>query len=124
MAPATIDMELSIAKTMVTKAFDDDKIGGDVLKAFRTVKKRLKKGSNVRTRTLTIDEYKGLVKEAPSHLRASIIIGFNTGMRLGEIRKLKWSQVDRKAGLIRLTESDTKEGKPKIVPINHHVKRC
>ena len=122
-APATIDKEVSIAKTMVTKAFDDDKIGGDVLKAFRTVKKKLKKGANARTRTITVDEYKGLIKEAPSHLRSSIIIGFNTGMRLGEIRKLKWTQIDRKAGLIRLTEGDTKEGKPKVVPINHHVQK-
>jgi integrase len=122
-APATVDMELSIAKTMVTRAFDDDKIGGDVLKAFRTVKKKLKKGSNARTRTITIDEYKGLIKESPTHLRTAIVIGFNTGMRLGEIRKLKWIQVDRKAGLIRLTETDTKEGKPKAVPINHHVKK-
>jgi integrase len=117
-APATIDKEVSIAKTMVTKAFDDDRIGGDVLKAFRTVKKKLKKGANAMTRTITVDEYRGLIKKAPSHLRASIIIGFNTGMRLGEIRKLKWMQIDRKAGLIRLNESDTKEGKPKVVPIN------
>lgn len=123
MAPATIDMELSIAKTMVTRAFDDDKIGGEVLKAFRTVKKKLKKGSNARTRTITIDEYKGLVKEAPVHLRTALIIGFNTGMRLEEIRKLKWMQIDRKAWLIRLTESDTKEGKPKVVPINHHAQK-
>ena len=122
-APATVDMELSIAKTMVTRAFDDDKIGGNVLKAFRTVKKKLKKGSNARTRTLTIDEFKGLLKESPSQLKAFLTVGFNTGMRLGEIRQLKWSQIDRKAGLIRLTESDTKEGKSKIVPINHHVKK-
>jgi integrase len=122
-APATVDKEVSIAKTMVTKAFDDDRIGGDVLKVFRTVKKKLKKGANARTRTITIDEYQGLIKEAPSHLRASIIIGFNTGMRLGEIRKLKWMQIDRKAGLIRLAEGDTKEGKPKVVPINHHVQK-
>jgi len=123
MAPATVDMELSIAKTMVTRAFDDDRIGGDVLKAFRTVRKKLKKGANARTRTLTIDEYKRVVKEAPSHLGATIVIGFNTGMRIGEIRKLKWDQVDRKAGLIRLADSDTKEGKPKVVPINHHVQK-
>ena len=48
--PAMVDKEVSIAKTMVTKAFDDDKIGGDVLKAFRTVKKKLKKGANARRR--------------------------------------------------------------------------
>ena len=75
-APATVDKEVSIAKAMVTKAFDDDRIGGDVLKAFRTVKKKLKKGANARTRTITIYEYKGLISEAPSHLKVSIITRF------------------------------------------------
>ena len=37
--PATIDMELSIAQTMVNKAFDNDKIDGKPLKAFRRTKK-------------------------------------------------------------------------------------
>jgi hypothetical protein len=54
-APATIDKEVSTAETMIIKVFDDDRIGGDVVKAFRTVKKKLKKGANARTRTITID---------------------------------------------------------------------
>ena len=33
-APATVDMEISITKTMVTKAFDNDEIDGRCLKAF------------------------------------------------------------------------------------------
>jgi len=43
-------------------------------------------------------------------------------MRTGEIRRLKWSYVDRKAGFIRLPASVTKENKEKNIPINHHVK--
>lgn len=42
-APATVDKEVSIAKTMVTKAFDDDKIGGDVLKPSGPSRKSSKK---------------------------------------------------------------------------------
>jgi len=57
MAPATIDMELCVTKPMVTKAFDNDKIAGYVLKAFRKVKRKLKKGSNARKRTLAVNEY-------------------------------------------------------------------
>ena len=123
LSPATVDMEITIAKTMVTKAFDNEKVGGDALKAFRTIGKTLKKGANARTRKLTIDEYLSLIREAPSHLRAAILIGFNTGMRLGEIRKLKWTQLDRKTGFIRLSANDTKEKSPKAIPINHHVER-
>jgi hypothetical protein len=57
-APATVDKEVSIAKAMVTKAFDDDRIGGDVLKAFCFVKKKLKKGANAMTRTITFKNTK------------------------------------------------------------------
>lgn len=44
-------------------------------------------------------------------------------MRLGELRTLQWQHVDREAGLIRLPADLTKEGRIKIVPINHHIKR-
>lgn len=121
-APATIDMEISIAKTMIIKAFDNDMVDGRVLKAFRSVKRKLKKGDNARKRTLAFDEYIRLINKAPQHLRAAIIIAFNTGMRTGEIRLLKWSYVDRKNGYIRLPKEVTKENKPKNIPINHHVK--
>jgi integrase len=121
-APATIDMEMSIAKTMIIKAFDNDLVDGRVLKAFRSVKRKLKKGSNARKRTLAIDEYLSLINKAPQHLRAAIIIAFNTGMRTGEIRLLKWSYIDRKNGYIRRPKEVTKESKPKNIPINHHVK--
>jgi len=120
-APATIDMELTIAKTMVTKAFDNDKIGGDALRPFRRVRRRLKKGSNARQRTLKFDEYLRLVLVSPEHLRPIIILGFYTGMRIGEILNLKRAQVDRKSGFIRLGDQDTKEGRKKSIPINRHV---
>jgi integrase len=121
-APATIDMEISIAKTMIIKAFDNDIVDGRVLKTFRSIKRKLKKGSNARKRTLAFNEYIRLIDEAPQHLRAAIIIAFNTGMRIGEIRLLKWSFIDSKNGYIRLPKEVTKENKSKNIPINNHVK--
>ncbi|MFC1876228.1 tyrosine-type recombinase/integrase [Thermodesulfobacteriota bacterium] len=124
LSPATIDMEISIAKTMITKAFYNDMVAGRILKAFNNINKKLKKGANVRKRTLTIDEYKGLILEAKSHLKAFLIIAFNTGMRRGEIRQLKWSYIDRKNDMIRLPPKIVKEGKGKAVPVNHHVEKA
>ncbi|MFO7556730.1 MAG: site-specific integrase, partial [Desulfobacterales bacterium] len=118
---ATVDMEVNIAKTVIIKAFDNDKVDGRILKAFRRVKAKLDKGSNARERTLAFDEYLKLIDKAPPHLKNCIIIAFNTGMRAGEIRLLKWSYIDRKNGFIRLPKEITKEGKPKNIPINHHV---
>jgi integrase len=122
-AAATIDMEISLVKTMVTKAFDNDLVDGRTVKAFRVVKRKLKKASNARKRTLTIEEYLRLVAAAPDHLEAFLTVAFNTGMRTGELRALRWSHVDREKGVIRLSADLTKEGKAKVIPINHHVKR-
>ena len=66
-APATIDMEIIIAKTMVTKAFDNDLVDGRTVKAFRWVKRKLRRAANARRRTLTMEEYLKLVAVAPEH---------------------------------------------------------
>jgi integrase len=121
MAPATVDMEISIAKTVVTKAFDNDMVDGRVLKAFRSVKRKLKKGQNARKRTLTFLEYIRLHKAAAAHLKPILEVAYNTGMRLGELRELKWSYIDRKTGFIRIPAAATKEKKSKKIPINHNV---
>lgn len=123
LAAATIDMEVLYARAMVNKAFDNDKVGGRTLKAFRCIKKKLRRGDNARKRTLTIDEYLKLVEVAPAHLKAFLTVAFNTGMRLGEIRALQWAHIDRQKWVIRLPAELTKEKRAKVIPINHHVKR-
>lgn len=120
-SPATIDMELSIARTMVNKAFDNDKIGGRTVKAFRRVDRKLKRGNNARDRIVEFSEYLKLIEGAPLQLQAVLTIAFYTGMRKGEIVNLKWSDIDRKKKMIHLTADATKEAKPKLIPINHHV---
>jgi integrase len=119
---ATIDMEISIAGTIVNKAFDNDKVDGRVLKSFRSVKRKLKSGSNARSRIVDVFEYLKIVAVAPQHLKGIIIVAYNTGMRMGEILELKWPYFDRDKGFFRLPSSLTKESKPKRIPINHHVK--
>jgi integrase len=120
---ATIDMEISIAGTMVNKAFDNDLIDGRVLKAFRSVKRKLKPGSNARTRIVSVTEYLDLIAVAPLHLKDIIITGYNTGMRMGEILGLQWSFVDRDYTLLRLPPELTKEDRPRTIPINRHVEK-
>ena len=42
-------------------------------------------------------------------------------MRRSEIHNLNWSQSAHKTGFIGLRAEDTKEGKPKLIPINKNV---
>ncbi len=79
--PATIDMEISVVKTMVTKAFDNDLVDGRTVKAFPRIKRKLRRGANTRKRILNVAEYLRLVSVAAPHLKAIIITAYNTGMR-------------------------------------------
>lgn len=121
-SPATIDMELVIAKTMANKALDNDLVGGRTIKAFKSIKRKLKRGSNSRDRLLTIEEYVGLLDVSPDYLKAILIIAMNTGMRKGEILNLRWSNIDLDKDFIRLASTETKEKQSKSIPINHNVK--
>jgi len=121
-APATIDIEMVIAGTMVRRAWDNDLVSDRPVKAFRKVKNRLKIGANARDRILTTAEYKALLENASPHIKALLITGFNTGMRAGELIGLQWDHVDRKNSMIRLPAELTKEKRAKRIPINRHVK--
>ena len=120
-ALATVDMELSIAKTMINKAFDNDLLAGHTLRAFRLIKRQLKPKSNARDRILAPTEYLTLLSHAPAHLKQILAVAYNTGMRRGEITGLTWSMVDHTRAFFRLPADLTKEKKPKVVPINKHV---
>jgi integrase len=121
-APATIDYILIRVGVMVRKAWDNDMVDGRTVKAFKRVKNKLVTGSNARERTLTLNEYLRILTNASTHLKPMVIMAFHTGMRQGELVRLKWSHIDREKGFIRLPVEITKEKKPKSIPINHHVK--
>ena len=106
---------------MINKAFDHDLIGGHTLKVFKRVGKRLKAGSNARKRIIQLEEYLQILRFARPYLKAALEIVFYTGMRIGEVRLLKWSYIDKDKKFIRRPAEITKEKKPKIIPINDHV---
>ena len=120
-APATIDMEISIAKTMITKAFDNEMVGGHTLRAFKKVKKLLKRNANARDRVLSIDECKRFIALLPPHTRVIIGIAIYTGMRKSEILSLTWDKVDLKSNIIRLESTDTKDREPRKIPISEEL---
>ena len=120
--PASIDLEITLVRTMVTKAFDNDLLDGNSLKAFRKIKRMIKRGANARKRIVSFEEFLNLVDSATSHFRPVLITAYHTGMRSGELQKLQWNHIDRKKGFIRLPAEITKERREKNIPINHHVK--
>ncbi len=116
-ADATIDQEIGKVKTMIFKAFDNDLVGGDTIKAFKRVKKLLKGNANARDKVLTPEQFDDLLNNSPWHLKSILATGYYTGMRKGEILNLTWNKVDLKNRLIGLEAEDTKDNEPRDIPI-------
>lgn len=116
-AGSTVDKELSIVQTMINKAFDNGKVGGETLRAFKRVENLLKKNANARDRILSLDEYHRLMDYLHRHLKPVVATGFYTGMRRAEILGLTWDKVDLQDRLIRLEAKDTKDNEPRNIPI-------
>ena len=121
-SPYTLDVEMIIIRSMVNAAFDADKVDGRVLKVFRKIGTIATTEDKTRKRGVTIDEYRKLLDVAPGYLRAMLIIAMNTGMRHSEIRLLQWSFIDRKAGLIRIPATVTKNKRPRVIPLSQQVR--
>lgn len=120
-ADGTIDQEIGKVKTMVFKAFDNDKVGGDTIKKFRKIKKLDAGNANARDRIITPVEFAGMLKDAPMHLKHILMMAYHTGMRKGEILNLTWDKVDLKKRFIYLEATDTKEKKKRTVPISDEL---
>ena len=95
--------------------------------------KRLKE-EEVEARCLSVEEVRKLLaaartdlednqnKHTKGYLPDLIILGVNTFMRSGEMLKLEWSRVDFSRNVIKLKAVDTKNGKPRKVPLNPTAK--
>jgi integrase len=51
------------------------------------------------------------------------LCAYHVGTRKGELRQTRWDQVDWDAGLIRLAGKQTKNGKPRTLPIYGDMRR-
>jgi len=116
-APATVDHEVKKIQTAIIKAFDDGMIGGNALRVFKRCKPTLKKGTDVRTRILSRDEFDGIMDNLPHYVKPVFAMGYYTGMRRGEILSLTWDKVNLKERVINLEAADTKDRESRVIPI-------
>lgn len=120
-ADATIDHEIGAARTMIMKAFDNDKVGGNTIKKFRKIKKLVKGNANARDRYITSAEFAAMLDNAPPHLRDILMMAYHTGMRRGEILPLTWDKIDLKKRFIYLEAADTKDKEKRSIPISDEL---
>jgi integrase len=73
--------------------------------------------SDARQGFIEEQDYLVLRTAMPDHLKALFVVGYHVGNRLGELRKLRWEQVDLAAGEIRIERRQAKGKKPRTIPI-------
>jgi integrase len=117
--PATINRELACLKRM----FNVARKGLIVLKggipgANPMAMVSLEREHNERDRVLSEEEFRCLHHTAALWLQPMLLVAYYTGMREGEIRSLRWDQIDLNASTIRLKSRDTKTDEGRIIQLN------
>jgi len=83
------------------------------------LKVKIEVPKNAIERYLTPEEEARLLSKCPDWLREIVVFAINTGLRRGEILKLKWPQVDLERRLVTILKPKNKE--TRSIPINTNV---
>jgi len=110
-ATATVNRELATLKNMYTKAIEWRYIKDNPAK-----KVKLLKEPPGRLRYLRPEEVEKLLNACANYLRPIVVTALNTGMRKGELLRLKWADVDLKNR--KITVINSKNNESRVIPIN------
>lgn len=79
-------------------------------------------------RAITPDEQAKLLKACAGRrsrsLPVGVTVGLNTGMRLGEVRHLRWSHLDFIRETVTVGKSKTAAGKGRVIPMTQPLLEC
>jgi integrase len=112
-AVSTVNREVAMLRQMLNHGVKYEMISSNPLKELRMLPE-----NNMRDVVISRDEFARLLDCAESQLKPILTLAFETGMRKGEILRLKWSQVDFRGRAIRLTANDTKTKQARIVALS------
>lgn len=113
---STTNRYIALIKRMFNLAIDEGYVETNPAKKVRL----FSEAENLKERILSEEEETRLIENCCDHMKDIVTFGLNTGMRLGEILRLKWANVDMRSGMIRV--EFTKSGKTRIVPMNQTLR--
>jgi len=108
----SVNREVSCLRKILNVAIDWGYLSDNPVKKIKFFSER----ENLRERFLTEEEAERLFKAACPYLKPILKVAYHTGMRKGEIFKMKWKDIDWRRREIRIPES--KGGRERRVPIN------
>jgi integrase len=117
--PASVNRDLALIKHLFSKAVEWKKIKENPAKIVKRMK-----GEGRRLRYLMPDEIQILLSNCDGLLwgllKPLVTVALHTGARQGELRDLKYSEVNFDLGMITLL--DTKNGERRDIPMNETVR--
>lgn len=114
---STVNREMALLKRMFNLAIEWDLYLG--LNPFRKVK--FFREFNTGLRVLSLEEEEKLLQNAAPYLQDLIRFALNTGMRVGEIFSLRWSNVDLEKNILNVFAPKTQNIRG--IPINAHARK-
>jgi integrase len=109
---ATVNRELSVVRRAYTLAMREEP---PIVRKAPYIPKL--EENDPRQGFIERHQYERLLTELPDSLKALLVVGYHVGCRKNELRRLRWEQVDFEAGLITLPGSQTKNKRPRSLPV-------
>jgi integrase len=113
---ASVNRHLTLLRAILNRGIRDGRLDPAKKPAVKLLKE-----NNGRVRYLTDAEEAHLSEALPAWLRPLVTVAIHTGMRRGELLKLKWNDVDMAAGAITIREA--KSGETERIPINQTARQ-
>lgn len=123
LAPATINREISLLKSVLYAAEYDGLIASNPIRG-RRVKKLEESNSrekSILSLNLTDDDLRRLIDCAAPHLKPILTLALVTGMRKSEILKMKWKHINFTLGTIRVPVENSKTKRERFIPIDSNL---
>jgi excisionase family DNA binding protein len=108
----TANRETALLKTLFNFAREEGLMKENPARKVRMFSER----DTARDRVLSPDEEERLFAELALHLRPVVLTALHTGMRLGEILNLKWSDVNLERRIVKIEK--TKSKRTRFIPAN------
>lgn len=109
-APATVNRETQILGQAFRLAVERRRLSA-APKIHRLPERNARQGFFER------GEFEAVAEKLPDYLQDFARFGYLTGWRKGEIASLTWADVDLAGRVIRLRPEESKNGKPRLVPL-------
>jgi integrase len=120
-SPSSVNIELAVLSGIFSLALELEAASSNPCRKVRRLRV-----DNKRNRYLSADEESRLFMQLTGrrmHLKPIVMLALGTGMRRGELLRLRWQNVDFQRGVIYVVNAKgIKAGKDRTVPMSSHVR--